>query len=125
MERIACPLETNTTLPDDPLAATGIAGVWKYTSYNDLIFCMACRAGIPYQASNLKFRIEKHITSGKHEKKASQRVRQMTLVFTAQENELLRELATALVMETIPLSKVQGKFLKLFIGIFIGITMDR
>ena len=81
---------------------------------------MACKSGIPYQASNLKFRIEKHITYGKHAKKASQRVRQMTLVFTAQENEFLRELAKALVMENISLSKVEGKFLKLFIGIFTG-----
>ena len=55
---------------------------------------MACEAGIPYQASNLKFRIEKHITSGKHEKKASQSVRQMTLAFMAQESEFDRKLAT-------------------------------
>ena len=92
--------------------------VWQYTSSNDQIFCMACEAGIPYQASNLKFRIEKHITSGKLKKEVSQRVRQSTLAFRAQENEFDRELATALVMENIPLSKVEGKFLKPFIAKF-------
>ena len=81
---------------------------------------MACEAGITYQASNLKFRIEKHITSGKHEKNTGQRVRQMTLAFTAQEIEFDRELATMLVMENIPLSKVEGKFLKPFIEKFTG-----
>ena len=63
----------------------GSEDVWQYTSSNYQILCMTCEAGIPYPASNLKFRIEKHITSAKHEKKASQCVRQMTLAFTAQE----------------------------------------
>ena len=39
----------------------------------------------------------------------------MTLTMTPKKNEFERELATALLMENIPLAKVEGKFLKPFI----------
>ena len=76
---------------------------------------MACEAGYPQNSNNLKFRMDSNKSTGKHEKKAATRVRQMTLTMTPKKNEFERELATALLMENIPLAKVEGKFLKPFI----------
>ena len=99
----------------------GGENVWQYNNSNDQVFCKACSVGFSYQAANLKYRIDSHINTGKHEKQALQRNRQQTLVSNAAtENEFEKELTRTFVMENSPLAKVEGKFLKPFLGKYTG-----
>ena len=91
----------------------GGGNVWQYNNSNDQVFCKACSVGFSYQAANLKYRIDSHYNTGKHEKQALQRNRQQTLVSNAAtENEFEKELTRIFVMENIPLAKVGGKVLE-------------
>ena len=99
----------------------GGENVWQHNNSNHQVFCKACSVGFSYQAANLKYRIDSHYKTGKHEKQALQRNRQQTLVSNAAtENEFEKELTRTFVMENILLAKVEGKFLKPFLEKYTG-----
>ena len=99
----------------------GGENVWQYNKSNDQVFCKACSVGFSYRAANLKYRIDSHIKTEKHEKQALQRNRQQTLVSNAAtENEFEKELTRTFVMKNITLANVEGKFLKLFLEKYTG-----
>ena len=96
----------------DAKSLPGGENVWQYNNSNDQVFCKACSVGFSYQAANLKYRIDSHYKTGKHEKQALQR--NSLVSNAATENEFEKELTRTFVIENIPLAKVEGKFFKTF-----------
>lgn len=101
--------------------------VWHYNADNDQVLCKICSCGFGYSASNVTYRVNKHMESEKHKSgteastSRQQTINQLSFLSSTPKTNVFRtKLTQMLVSANIPVFKVENEKFKSFMEKWTG-----
>ena len=100
----------------------GGSELWEYIPSTNQIFCKLCILGMDYSSSNIKFRVQQHISSAKHFRHVNLHNPRQTVISSSSSststdtsNAYYKDLCNAFIRSNIPLYKLENPHLKSFL----------